>query len=690
MSTASASTGAIEVQSKSLRDRFESITEGDYVRDILAVVLLAVSLALPTAYDVHGVGSKNPLFVGAVAIAALALVLPYAARFGLLPQSWTVARTRAVRLLLAVPFAALYLWEVTRAFLTSQPSALGVGAAFALAGAGVALAAQARTSELGPQDQDVKAPKTALLFAVVLSALIGVGYIATAVTHIKAGELVVLILTGGAIVFLPAFGAIFKRTRAWVTFLVGYSGAILAFLYLTSSNPDSLLPKFEAVTLWGMPALHPLSLNLGFGLFLVPALAAIVSSPAFTRLTRRTSDVEGRLDLAAIVLRVMLLVGAMFAIAFLAVYFFLSDERRLTYGIGLSQSIAAAVASLVVVLVAALALRSFNKNPGTSRAPITIALVAAAILAIAISALSPFNGLSFGHLVLLLVVPGIGAFALVGNKESRKYFAAASKERPEPRSEHYVWAPAPARPTPARSASTAQPATTGSQEATASPSSAGTGAQPQVAASESLASQPVAPIAPGRTSAVNRETNAGGSQVSSVSQVSAASQRSATSAVTGLNEQVSVSDDQPTEIVERVRVDEPAQASYAPEVQETQVIDAIPDESTVVVAKVAQARRTVAPEELNRPESAPTESIDQAEIRSAEDTATGSFSFHGYTEEQALDPATPAIVLAKIAEVAPELHPALAKNPSTYPALVDWLGQLGDPAVNRALAERNR
>ena len=29
-----------------------------------------------------------------------------------------------------------------------------------------------------------------------------------------------------------------------------------------------------------------------------------------------------------------------------------------------------------------------------------------------------------------------------------------------------------------------------------------------------------------------------------------------------------------------------------------------------------------------------------------------------------------------------------ARNPNTYPALIEWLGQLGDPAINAALASR--
>lgn len=44
--------------------------------------------------------------------------------------------------------------------------------------------------------------------------------------------------------------------------------------------------------------------------------------------------------------------------------------------------------------------------------------------------------------------------------------------------------------------------------------------------------------------------------------------------------------------------------------------------------------------------------------------------------------------MAEIAQKAPELYAALAQNPNLYPALVDWLAQLGDPAVNAALASR--
>jgi hypothetical protein len=59
-----------------------------------------------------------------------------------------------------------------------------------------------------------------------------------------------------------------------------------------------------------------------------------------------------------------------------------------------------------------------------------------------------------------------------------------------------------------------------------------------------------------------------------------------------------------------------------------------------------------------------------------------------WTAAQALDPSTPLADLALIVQEAPHLRPHVAANPSTYPALLDWLGALGDPAVDAALRTR--
>ncbi len=59
-----------------------------------------------------------------------------------------------------------------------------------------------------------------------------------------------------------------------------------------------------------------------------------------------------------------------------------------------------------------------------------------------------------------------------------------------------------------------------------------------------------------------------------------------------------------------------------------------------------------------------------------------------YTAAQASDPQTSGQTLADIAAQRPDLRPAVAANPSTYPALLDWLKSLGEPTVDAALASR--
>ena len=61
---------------------------------------------------------------------------------------------------------------------------------------------------------------------------------------------------------------------------------------------------------------------------------------------------------------------------------------------------------------------------------------------------------------------------------------------------------------------------------------------------------------------------------------------------------------------------------------------------------------------------------------------------YGFTVEQALDPRTSPIRIAQIAQYAPELRVYLARNPSTYPELLDWLARQHDPQIDAALAER--
>ena len=55
---------------------------------------------------------------------------------------------------------------------------------------------------------------------------------------------------------------------------------------------------------------------------------------------------------------------------------------------------------------------------------------------------------------------------------------------------------------------------------------------------------------------------------------------------------------------------------------------------------------------------------------------------------EAADPATPLSRLQELAEHRPETRAAIAANPSTYPGLLEWLSELGDPEIDAAIAAR--
>ena len=72
------------------------------------------------------------------------------------------------------------------------------------------------------------------------------------------------------------------------------------------------------------------------------------------------------------------------------------------------------------------------------------------------------------------------------------------------------------------------------------------------------------------------------------------------------------------------------------------------------------------------------------ETSAAADTAAPA---NGYTAELAMQ-TTDQMLMAHIAGEAPELRPALARNPNIYPELLPWLGQLNDSAINAAIRSR--
>src|SRR5690606_24825726 len=225
---------------------FAGIPVSDYVRDGVAALLLLVSLALP--WDVAHRASDKIEVVLLTILSLLTLALPYLARTGVLPTTWTVHTTRRVRLLANAPYVLLvgvYLVVDVVGGGDLGDGWGGVGSAAALGLAGALLAAQPRESELGPRDQDRAVTDRWLLALLVVAAVLVLG------------------LAG-----LPTYGT-WRRSGAARLTLVGL-GVIIAVAFVLGSGNNGLVT---------IESTH----GGRFGLVLVPALAAIAAAPAVHR-----------------------------------------------------------------------------------------------------------------------------------------------------------------------------------------------------------------------------------------------------------------------------------------------------------------------------------------------------------------------------------------------------------------------
>lgn len=137
--------------------------------------------------------------------------------------------------------------------------------------------------------------------------------------------------------------------------------------------------------------------------------------------------------------------------------------------------------------------------------------------------------------------------------------------------------------------------------------------------------------------------------------------------------------------------DQEAPEQAAQQAAEQQPADAYAADQHAVAQQTAADQPATAQQTANDQYAAAQPAADQyaaqqpaAQAAFEEPVATNPY---GFTAEQALT-TTDQMQIAQIAQYAPELRACIARNPNTYPALIEWLGQLGDPAINAALAFR--
>ncbi|MET4223727.1 DUF2304 domain-containing protein [Oerskovia enterophila] len=671
---------------------FAGIPVSDYVRDGVAALLLFVSLTMPWDFANRASDKVEVILVSVLSL--LSLSLPYLARTGVLPTTWTVHTTRRVRLLANAPYGLLVAVYVVLDLVngTAGNGWGGLGTGLALGLAGAVLAAQPRQAELGPVDQDRAVSRTWVKVLIGIGALAVVGAVVAFVFSLTLGlgvvgifaRLVVAALAVG-LVGLPVWG-ILREQESWRLVLVGL-GIALVVLYVL--NTGSFLVSYE-------------SLRGGqFGLLLIPAAAAVAASPAVARSTASASPVKTWVAVAVDTLDLVLVVAAV-----------LTLQAILWLAAGLSGVVVilALVLGLLMVGVSLVARRALARDAVSGR---TLALGGAGVVAVLgivlLIVVANQSGLGIGVgtdlLLLAFGLPAITAFALTVPAEVRTHFA---ENRPtsaigaDAAPSAYVWqppAPRPVRPQPAQepvagphgSGSYATgpdgygPAAGTREQDPGAPASRPTAAQAGAQAPYQPSPQPYSP-APAQqpTQPVAQEPHRPTQPAQQPTQPVAQEPHRPTQPA-----------QQPTQPVaqEQYRPAQPSQQPYSPaqpqqqparpveQYQPTQVLPAQGVQSARPVQPAVQERSGYAA----RPGYAAQAAGETAVLPAYQDPQPV-----GFSAAQALDPSTPLEVLAQIVQEAPHLRPQVAANPSTYPALLEWLGNLGDPAVDAALRSRGR
>jgi len=611
---------------------FKGVATGDFVRDGVAVLVLLLSLSL--AWDWQGSWAdeaRSRSLVEVLLITLLSVIsvaVPYVARAGVFPATWTVAHTRWLRIGLNAPYAVLVVIYLVLGLVSTDDQPFGanvtIGTGMALGLAGALLAAQPRSHELDEQSGGAVASLWRLVLTVIGGA-IALGYLASLVwlfvdmtknsdslPVVDTIGLVLQLLGAAALALAPVAMVVLKGSRPWRRALVTVATS-LTVVFFFGSGDGATLPSVESLRagLFGfVGGVSPWSTWVGIGTLLVPAAAAVASSSAVTRTLAPLDDARSWIGSAAAEL--WLVAG----IAFLAVVSSitllageLSDYVGSTVG-----NVTTIILGLAVAGAAVWAALQLQRETVQARFAGTLAVGIALVLGIVILAVAPgadsSRMVSAGHLLLAFGLPAGALIALYGPRPVREAFAsqrAATVPAGPP-----AWQdgqPQPSAPQPH-----------GAPSAYAGPPAPGAEAPPVA---------PPAPVTP-----------------------------------------------PPPFVAPPAPVETPAEA---PEAQQQPQ----PDAPAETPPPPAPAPHDTDHGVLTEPGPGAPESSTPAPPPPAPVTAQ-----HGFTLAAASDPATPAATLAQIVEVAPELRAAVAANPATYPALLDWLALLKDPAIDAALAAR--
>jgi hypothetical protein len=390
------------------RHPFGDISALDYVRDVLALVLLIASFSMP--WDAEGTAADRVHVVLVTLLAMASLTLPYLRRAGVLPGGWGNSEVRVARVLANAPYFVVVVLTIVIDIAADDGASggIGVGVGFGLAGA--VLAAQARHADEADDPGHGQAWRL---------AAVGIAAVAVALTIVR----IVVVLTdlGGTD---SDWGTVALALIEPVIFIAVLLLPVAALLAGRSPARDVLIALgvvAAVMGLWRMSEGSGLAEVLrirddGPAELLWLAIAAAVLAAGVARLLSPLPASSHWIETATQALGLSAILAGLTALYWVVVVTSVEEGR--------GTSITVLVLLLVAVVASIVGRSAVRKNPRDGR-PVALAaagvLVLIAIIDLAVETAGPHGLTQLSALIVssLFVLPALVGVALTAPRAVR-------------------------------------------------------------------------------------------------------------------------------------------------------------------------------------------------------------------------------------------------------------------------------
>ncbi|PZF80391.1 zinc ribbon domain-containing protein [Jiangella anatolica] len=646
------------------RNPFADIPALDYARDIVALVLLLVSFGMP--WDLFDTVTGKVYVILVTLLSVISLSLPYLKRAGVLPASWGTAELRLARLAANAPYVVVVLITLVLGYIgDNNGDGVGVGIAFGLAGA--LLAAQGRETEQSPSG-DGSLWRWITLGIGGLFALLTVVSVVTFLTDAAEGlgwEFVTLIivtmLLALGLAAVPLWG-VYRGDAAWRDVLL-LVGVVALFVGVWQLGADLTMEDAWSLSVFGPR------------LILVPALAVAAAAPGLRSHYRQASGAAHWSAVGARMLELAMLVAAAGVVIYVL--------RIIGFEDGRGTAIVVLVLLLILALAGLVGRNALVRDPNAGRAVAVAVGGVFILLGIVIAAILGASDEVFvleydATIISVLWWFGVALFVVLTAPPSVR-----AEYGPIGASQLSLSSVLPGNGPSTATADRPAPASTGVATGT------GVAAGAAAAATGAAATRPAESRTEATTPADEAKTEVAARAADAEARAADAEARAADAEVKADDAKAdaakadAVAADRAAEASEAAKTDDDVPAS--PQVPADAHPESLlgearpgPVSGLAVGGPTADDTETRVDQPAVEPAVEPATRVDQPAV------APGS----GFDARTALDPNTSLQTLADIAAQEPGLRKYVAANPSTYPELLTWLSQLGDPEIDEALRRR--